>query len=197
MSEGIAAGPPPSRSDAARSSDGASCPHCGARRITLGAVPCWMCGEMLPAHEGPLPRGTRLESGPDAGLISVAVLTILVVLGLTAEAPGLGIALAILATPALVRVVAKSHETKESGQPLTGAEKIGLFFSSLGTVILVGIAAFVAFFATCFAVCLGVFSVQPHGGDGSLMFLSVGAGLLVGIPIFIFLLRKAWKRKEP
>src|SRR5439155_3849325 len=130
-------------------SDELSCPYCGARRITSAAVKCWMCQEKLPAHEGPLPKGKPLSLPTESNVpLMILGVVILVVAGvLMIEAPGVAIVLALLATPALIRAGVKTHKQERAlGQSLTGGEKWGIFFSSLGAVILMGVAAFAAFF---------------------------------------------------
>ncbi|MEX2119906.1 MAG: hypothetical protein WD847_09965 [Pirellulales bacterium] len=74
---------------------------------------------------------------------------IAVCLGVAAAAPCLGIALAVVVTPALVRTFMASTRRKAQGQRLTMPEKVLAFWGSLGIVVLAGVAAGVAFFATC------------------------------------------------
>ena len=81
---------------------------------------------------------------------------------------------------------------------MTGFEKVNAFIGSLGVVATVAVAAFVAFYATCFAVCMGGLALSDlkKGESGNyLMVASVGSGLVVGFAVAVFLLRWLWSRK--
>src|SRR5438045_4091051 len=98
-------------------STGPACPACGAARITSAAVPCWLCGAMLPAYHSPLLRN-RASFGTQApvngtvadkpGFVTLGILFV-VLLGLSmatfVEVPGLAILLALLALPCLLRTI--------------------------------------------------------------------------------------------
>jgi hypothetical protein len=98
------------------------CPYCGAKN-QRGVQKCWLCGTDVTAMQAPPPRGTfqwdwevllaheRDYSGPSmwVALICVGV----VLLGFLLEWPGLGIFLAFLLTPVLVRsLVAMGKESR-------------------------------------------------------------------------------------
>ena len=195
MNYGNYTGPPAPRS-AKGGSEGPVCLECGAKRITSGIAPCWMCGAILPALDG------AVEGGPVRGrddkpvFIVIGVLVVLVMLGLAVEAPGLLIVLALGATPALIRSVVVSRRSSAAGYPMTAGHKFGAFLGALGATMLVGAAAFVAFFATCFAVCLGMLAIDERGTGNIILPVSVFAGLVPGLLIFVWLLRLMWKRRK-
>ena len=191
MSHGIAAGPPPvpPRRARGRHADGPVCPECGAKRITSAQAQCWMCGAILPALESPVPGGPMEGPVSKPVFIALGVLILLVMVGLATAAPGLLVVFALAATPALIRAVVVSRKSSGAGRPLEAGEKVGAFLGALGATVLVGAAAFVAFFATCFAVCWGLFATSGDSGGGGILVVSVLAGLVPGIIVLVWLLR--------
>jgi hypothetical protein len=140
-------------------------------------------------------RDLRLGRSDDRNFIILAVLFLLAAFGLIATAPGLGVVLAVLATPALIRAGMISARRQSEGAPLTGGERVGAFLASLGVVVLTGVAAVAAFYGTCFAVCAGEF-LLTGGGRGSWGFIqatSIGAGVIVGVLVLVSVGRKAWR----
>ena len=152
------------------------CPHCGAEVYWSEATQCWGCGRPLgwferanrEARARPARRGNRL------GSVMLGVALIAVGLGAIRVAPGLGIVLAILATPALVRTALVAADQEARGRPLTLLEKVGVFAGTLAAVVVVGVTAIVAFVATCFPIGLAGFSAGSAGG------VLVFIGFLVG-----------------
>jgi hypothetical protein len=203
MSHGIASGPPPQRprSGPRGDDDGPVCPECGAKRITSAQAPCWMCGAILPPLDSPVPGGPIRGRGDNpffvgVGVLVLAALVLIVAVNLAIEGPGLLIILALAMTPPLIRSVVVSRRAQTAGQPLSGAEKVGAFFGAIGATVLVGAAAFVAFFATCFAVCLGMLAIDERGAGDIILPVSVFAGLVPGILILVWLLRLIWKKRS-
>jgi hypothetical protein len=174
--------------------DGFRCPYCQAKRISAAALPCWLCGALLPAHDGPVPAAEPAR-GDNPALIALGVLALLIAVGLIIETPGLAILLAIALTPAFIRAAVASSHRQQAGQPMTGLEKVGAFLSSVGVVALVGLAAFVAFFSVCFAVCWVGLALEGYKGGEVILIASVGAGLVPAVFVFGWLIRKAWPRK--
>jgi hypothetical protein len=124
------------------------CRYCGAENPA--AYRCWLCGELAPLGTNALgavepPKRTRQ---PDLALnLSTPILLIAglaVALGVFLLAPGLAIALLILATPAMVRASRHHSQTGESG--------FGIFFTTLGITVGLIVAAFAAFFVICLAI---------------------------------------------
>src|SRR5438874_203687 len=76
-----------------------------------------------------------------------------VCIGLFHEAPGLAVGVAVLATPVMVHALVKILRRRGEGRPMTGGEVMTTMFASLGVVVMLGVSAAVAFFATCFAIC--------------------------------------------
>lgn len=173
-----------------RSTDPNSCPACGARRVSSAAVPCWLCGETLPAQLGPAKPAvaTSTETGL---LIVVGVMAVLVGVAFILEAPGVGIVLAVLMIPALGRAALVSWR---GGGSLDTRQTVLLFVTSLCAVVTVGVATIVAFFIACFAVGCGTFALSGGHGDALPIIAGIGMGLVAAITVLIWLCRKFWPR---
>jgi hypothetical protein len=137
------------------------CADCGAA-VAAEATSCWLCGKGLRASATggmgilPVPAGalaTRQCHPANApqveqravfqfSLASILLIITLcaVVLGAFSVAPGLGIGLAILATPAAVCTGIVAMRRRAGGQPMSVAAKVGLF---VGTLVLVMVIAIV------------------------------------------------------
>lgn len=167
------------------------CPSCGAKRITSAAEPCWLCSERLPEVSQPVAGGPVEGRKKHPVLIGIALLVILLMVALAIETPGLLVVLAVAATPGLIRMVVVAKRDREAGQPLGAGEKVGVFLGTLGAVVMVGVAAGVAFFATCFAICLGMLAIDQSGrGAGNLILpVSVLAGIIPGLFVFVYMVR--------
>lgn len=130
------------------------------------------------------------------------VMTLIAVcLGVAVQLPGLGIPLAILCTPALIRTMLIRARRRAKGRSMTAGEKVLVFLGSLAVVTTIAVAAGGAFVAVCFSLGLAGFSVSLGGSSstrlGAALFiagwvLGIGLGLTVGF----FLVRWLWKRKD-
>jgi hypothetical protein len=125
------------------------------------------------------------------------VLAILLCLGLASEDPGILIVLLILLVPVLIRTVVVTIRSREAGAPLTVGQTLLAFFTSIGIVAVVGVAAGVAFFISCFAVCLGGLALTNQGfrGMDGVLISAWTIGGLLGLVVFILLMRALWPRK--
>ena len=180
----------------------AACPHCAAVNPP-GALTCWLCQQRMEART--VPPGRRTEASPNAaaaqrtfGLSSLMLLIVLIAvcLGVMREVPGLGIGLLLLATPAAVRTAIASSRREARGEPMRAAQWLWAFASSLGVVIVIGVASVAAFSGLCFA---GVFIGDathglgdPYAGLAVGLFIGGGIGLLLAIYVFYRLARWLW-----
>jgi hypothetical protein len=178
------------------------CPHCGAEMQRPSAARCWLCHESLAESSGMTPRRGPVSSnislsqdrGDNPGFILLALLALLISIGLALEAPGILVILLIVALPALIRTALIAGRG-QSGGPLGG---VGTFLSSLGIMVMVGLASVGAFFTTCFVVCLGGLGVTELGRGRNYDWIwvaSIGAGLVPGLLVAGLLLRRLWTRK--
>lgn len=164
------------------------CPQCGAS-CAVEATQCWLCRAALPA----IPA-TAVEGRPAAQQFSLAtillVITLIAVcLGVFRQSPGFGIAVVCFAAPALIRTVVVGVQTKRVGQRLSIGDKLGVFAASLGIMLLVGIAGFIAFQIACWGTCGLIAAANPRSGDMEmLLWTSVGVGSLSALAIGIWIL---------
>ena len=145
----------------------AICPECGAVN-SAGASQCWLCqrplgGTDIATVKIDSPEAKSIAAAPPPigfsrgpATFSLATLMLLITLaavlcGLTAAAPGLGIPLAVLVTPALIRTFAASNVSRAQGIEPTAEAKVGTFLASIGLMFLIMIAGFAVFFIGCCA----------------------------------------------
>jgi len=135
------------------------------------------------------------QAGYQFSIASMLLFTTLcaVVLGAFTIHPGLGIGLAILATPAVIRTAFLGMRRRAGGQPMSVQQKALAFCGTLGLVAILVVAVSAAFVATCFPLGLAGF-----GADSPLlMLLAWGVGFIVGGLALFFLLRlfrRLWPR---
>jgi hypothetical protein len=133
-----------------------------------------------------------------ASLLLIITLTS-IVLSMVRIHPGLGIAAAILAAPALLVTCVLAMRRRDVEKPLTAEAKVRLFFASLGLIVLVLVAVGAAFFVTCSAIFWGGMGLAsgPRGGyDVIAVAFIVGlvlggiAAIAVGVLLIRFLVRR-------
>jgi hypothetical protein len=154
------------------------CPECGALVAPTDAD-CWLCyrplvvvAEMvespaLPpvivrAPPRPIGRAQPLQFSIETLLLVTTLVA--VCLGLSLSAPGLGIPLAIIAGPALVRTLIAGHRERAAGHKLSMGEKVLTFLASTGIMVAVVAAGCAAFFATCTGVIFGGMALHEATG---------------------------------
>jgi hypothetical protein len=199
-SDQVAAGPPPG---GAR-----RCPHCGAPLREPTATRCWLCEtELTPQDttgEGDagtrelLQRIRRPDTGSElvTGVVLLSILLGLLAIALLGTAPGLLIAFALVGTPLLIRLTTASRAQEGNG-PVRPTTALGVFFSTLGTIILIGIAAVGSFLIACFAVCLGAMALDKVGTRGDSIFMIAALmGIPLGLYIFFVLVRSILRRRQ-
>jgi hypothetical protein len=179
------------------------CPHCQAENPT-GAARCWICQQPLeaagpehaaaPAANPATPKRTfHLNS------LMLVIALVAVFLGVWRAAWGLAILFALVALPASLRTWGILAERRALNQPLRIEEKIFAFLGSLGVVLAIGLAACIAFYATCWiGVGLGSLGNSRESYDW-IIILGLG-GMVLGIPAAIFagmrVKKWLWKRKN-
>jgi hypothetical protein len=107
---------------------------------------------------------------------------------------GLGIALAIAAVPALVRTSLAAIRRKGRSRPMDMIEKVVAFMASLGIVTAIGVASVAAFFATFFATCIPIATVDSGGYFA--VYSAIALGILAGAVVCYFLLRWHWPQRN-
>jgi hypothetical protein len=180
------------------------CPQCGAAR-DAAAVRCWLCHAAVPAED---PRGRESFSAddfaasqscgpkttPDPGAAAgqqFSIATILLVttliavcLGVFRISPGFGLAVIAFAVPALIRTFVVGVQHQRVGQRLSIGDKLTAFVASLGIMVLIGIAAVVAFQIACWGTCGLIAAMNPRTGDEEmLLWTSIGIGTVAALAV--------------
>ena len=127
------------------------------------------------------------------------VMTLIAVcLGVAVQLPGLGIPLAILCTPALIRTMLIRARRRAKGRSMTAGEKVLVFLGSLAVVTTIAVAAGGAFVAVCFSLGLGGFIVSDNAQGFWIALMIAGwvLGIGLGLTVGFFLVRWLWKRKD-
>ena len=174
------------------------CPQCGSAREAID-VPCHECGWM-PAPARELARSSeisitwpmKLQAARTFSLESMLLTMTLVAVcvGVLMLAPGIGILLAVLSAPALVRTIGIRIRKKAVGQPLSSGEKLLAFLGSLVVVVTISVVSCVTFLVVgcSFAFVFPVFIF----GRPFFWALTFGSALTVGGLLFRWL----WRRKR-
>jgi hypothetical protein len=188
-----------------------SCPKCGAVRKPGRAI-CWLYCAALPR---PGTGGAVFEDAaaiwepprldPPAGSFQFGLSSLFLLMTLAAILcsvikmnPGLGIAMAILSTPALVWTMVAASRRRSRGNPMSPGRKAGMFIVALlavvGAVVAVVGAFVVAFLATCATTRTG--AGQYDFGD-PVAALVIGGIAAFGVVLFLCILfRKVTRRNR-
>ena len=138
------------------------CPKCGAQ-LKPGHAKCWLCiadarSRATAANLGksrPIEPTGRFQYGISTLLLVITLVAILC--SIIKMNPGLGIVVAILVIPALLRTCISAARSRAHGQPISSGEKAGVFATttlmSIVVMVAAGIAAFFTFFVTFFITC--------------------------------------------
>ncbi len=186
-----------------------NCPDCG-KPLGTGehCCTCRLHAGRASGGEAEIPRRRFTETGQSAppsppfqfGLSSLLLITTLaaVVMSVSVMVPGLGIALAVISAPALIRTYVVVRNSREEGGVASIQEKIVLFLVCLCVSGLIALATGAAFFVTCFVGFWGSSAVAGGGlGSLGLGFLVGGLlGMAAGVTVFILLFR-LWFKRSP
>ncbi|MFL5328326.1 MAG: hypothetical protein ACJ8C4_05385 [Gemmataceae bacterium] len=172
------------------------CPFCGVELKSPTATTCWLCHQSF--AEGIKPLQPRRFRGDNPAWMVFGVLAILIGLGMAIEVPGALAVLVALAMPAFIRTIRAGQWARAEGAAPDSMNVVGVFFSSLGIISIIGLASFAAFYATCFAACLGGLALGGgnRGGESMLLVASVGAGLVPGLFVAYKLFRRLWPQRS-
>jgi len=121
-----------------------------------------------------------------------------VVLAISRFYLGLGILIAILTTPALIRASLYSRRRRNEGRPLDLSGKIAFVVSSIGMITVVAFSSGIAFYINCWVGFVGSTQAFTYFGfagyDGMGYALSVGmiCGGVVGLLVAGLMVWKLW-----
>jgi hypothetical protein len=130
-----------------------------------------------------------------------------VVCGVFSIAPGVGAILAVVLVPVMTLTMISVRRAESLGNTLGREDRVLLFFSSLGLVVVAGVAASIAFGVTCtagfFAGAVAGDALGAQGYDGMAWGAAAGIGLgaiagaYVGYRALVYLSRRSkWRREE-
>jgi hypothetical protein len=157
---------------------------------SLGQAPNPFAAPHEPAHTDDLPLP---PIGPfQFGISSLLLVTTLlaVICSITVMVPGLGIVLAILAVPALVRTCVVASRRAARGEPTPVGKKTSIFLLTMAVIVTVIVAVGGAFFFTC----MTTFVIGSAAGRNSdtvavAAILGVALGSVAAIVVSIFIAR--------
>ena len=177
----------------------AHCPHCGATLATK-ANSCWLC--FLDRMPDPVSRPALRPPAPviepraayQFGLSTLLLTTTLfaVICGAFAIAPGIGVALVLVVTPALVRTAMNAVRGKVRGRPMSVPEKLGAFIGSVGVVLAICLGAGAAFVATCLPAAYLASALSSRFIGFSAIIVGITCAILGGA----FLFREMWPNRK-
>lgn len=172
------------------------CPHCGAL-VQSDWAECWLChGSLKEAPRvgrPPVRKATPSDQQPVSGNVVIAVVALaalLVWVGVTALAPGLGVLMLVAIVPAVVRTAIVTHKRSSLGKGTSHGQTALMFLLSLvltGTMLVV--TGFIAFWTFCLT-CLGAAAVTGvnYSDDLSVPIAvsSIVTLTIVGLLIWLF-----------
>lgn len=120
-----------------------------------------MTDPLQPAPDRDVPRNIaflRTRAGVTFSLSSLFLIVTLVAVGfrVTEHRPEWRIPLAILSVPALARVLLIAAHRCERGRTLSGWEKVGFYLGSIGTDLVVVLAAIVVYYVSLLFVAVAL-----------------------------------------
>ena len=172
------------------------CPQCDAQ-VDPAAKYCWLCNAMLPS---PIAGAARLppiraqlvdsSSRPlQYGISSLLlVITFVAILcSIIKMSPGLGIVIAILTLPAMIRTVLVAFRRREDGRPMSPADKTSVFLLTMAISLCVVVASCAAFCFTFFFACLATIgSTNQSNLNNAFIWVSLISGIVaVGVAILV------------
>ena len=158
-----------------------ACSDCGAKNSNARVI-CWLCQKplSLPSGVSSIAQDEVYETVPaQFSMSSIFLITTLIAIlcAVFVATPGLGILLAIVATPPVVRTALVVNRIKRTGSLVSPQNKIFLFLSSLGTTIVVSSVSLIVAVGSFCTVCLsaGTESAIPF----SLLISTIFTGLVL------------------
>ena len=114
----------------------------------------------------------------------------LIGVGVTLVLPGLGILMAILAVPPLIRTIALTQVKAHQQRSLSTGEQLLMFLGSFGVTLVVSLVVLVSGFGTFCFVCLsaGTESAVPLA-----LLVGCAVSLAVCLPMLLWI-RARWRR---
>jgi hypothetical protein len=182
------------------------CPDCGAT-ARAGETACFLCGKRLGVADAKKTIGLAADS-PSASLPTFHISSLLLLIALVAlclgvghDEPVLGIALAVVVLPAAAYTTIIAFRSAALGKPMAVFEKVWSFLAAISGVVVIALAALIAFCVTC--IPAGFVAMSGGGETGIIVAVVIGGIAAVAAGAFMtrFLLtrkrRIARKAGEP
>ncbi len=191
-----------------------ACPNCDTP-LQPKASYCAKCGMRSPGtgpfqqpgfgSSPPLPddyQRTEIGQGTVRSFSIASLLIVItvigVLLGITVQAPGLGILLALLAVPPWIRTALVIRRQRAMGIQPTTSDRVALFMGSMFVTWVVLFSLVAACCVTFFFACLGAFAITSGGGNESFIWIFIWSCILAvaGTLLFLFSfwIRARWRR---
>jgi hypothetical protein len=174
------------------------CLNCGAKNPAIEEH-CQECGRPLAIVIGPPAKIRRLG----LGTLMLLIAEVAVCLAVMRELTGLGVLMLLVLAPAHVRTVVAVARRKADERPMTWEETLAAFVASMGLMVVIGVAAGIAFGMSCFVGFWGGAGLHslwpsqgPYEGLAWGLFGGVALGSLAALFVIVVLLRRLWDRKD-
>jgi hypothetical protein len=168
-----------------------ACPKCGRKLDTEGEL-CSACA--VPAgnpYASPVSSGPVAPRGFSLRLLFGVITVLCVAMAVGIVAPGLGIAIGVVVTPALVRASVVIKRLREEGVPLIFEDRVFALLKSAGLAFVTALAAAGAFCCVCAPLGLVASLLAPNW----LIYVAFGVGAIAGIAVWILVFRRYWPPK--
>jgi hypothetical protein len=174
-----------------------NCPYCQVQNPP-SEERCAACGRDLTLYIGPVEHFPRRL---DLGSLMLLIAVVAVCLGVTREAPPLGVFLLVVAVPALLRTLVWVARFRQDGRPMLWPEKLGAFAASLGIVWLIVVGALAASgVGLALGASLGAgLDAMVYGSVSRGVFVAgigISLGCVAGVAGGYFLARLLWPIKD-
>jgi peptidoglycan biosynthesis protein MviN/MurJ (putative lipid II flippase) len=110
--------------------------------------------------------------------------------------PGIGIVVAMLAAPAMLRTIFVAFRRQESGNPMSTGGKVGVFLITMAMVVCLVVAGCTALCAAFLLTCATMMPKAPNGGDMLTMALVFGAVAAAATGILVTLVTSEIRRRR-
>ncbi len=180
-----------------------TCVVCGAE-VAADAPFCWLCREAIERLEAdaaaaaPPPVIVEPRAPLQFGLSTLFLVMTLfaITLSVANMEPGLGICLAVLSLPPVIRTCLVVYRRKTQGRNVTPTEKIGLYLVSFFVTALILTVLAVAGFATFFVVCLGTYGGTLKGLGLGMVIGGIVALVVIGLLCWpaVLWIRHRWRK---
>jgi len=129
------------------------------------------------------------------GLSSLLLITTFaaVIMSVSVTAPPVGIFLAVVSLPALLRTYLHFRRQYEEGKPVSNWERAVRFLLHLGVGALIGLATCTVFLTGCLIGLFVIFASGSAMSPATGLAVGIGTGTCVSLPLLIHLLRLWFK----